>query len=197
MYVRSRTARVMTTLMRNGRDRRSENPFWADAILERVFLVGTDQRITSGPAATAAASRWRKSFKRKQAGYMAAPERFAETSDSSCTAGAVHTWPFASFRCDAMIRRLSGAKRTLANIAASGARTSNAQIPMLHVGRGGERGGRAPPHHAAALDQEMAVGDARQRADVLQVEGQVRRAGRVGSAAAEGAGRRERQAEAE
>jgi len=54
--VRSRTARVMTTLMRNGRDRRSENPLWADAILERVFLVGTDQRITSGPAATAAAS---------------------------------------------------------------------------------------------------------------------------------------------
>ena len=30
--MRSRTARVMTTLMRNGRDRRSENPFWADAI---------------------------------------------------------------------------------------------------------------------------------------------------------------------
>ncbi len=27
---------------------------------------------------------------------MAAPERFAEKSDSSCTAGAVHTWPFAS-----------------------------------------------------------------------------------------------------
>ena len=24
---------------------------------------------------------------------MAAPERFAKTSDSSCTAGAVHTWP--------------------------------------------------------------------------------------------------------
>ena len=23
---------------------------------------------------------------------MAAPERFADTSDSSCTAGAVHTW---------------------------------------------------------------------------------------------------------
>ena len=31
---------------------------------------------------------------------MAAPERFAETSDSSCTAGAVHTWPitFGSLR---------------------------------------------------------------------------------------------------
>ena len=25
---------------------------------------------------------------------MAAPERFAETSDSSCSAGAVHTWHF-------------------------------------------------------------------------------------------------------
>jgi hypothetical protein len=91
--VRSRTAGVMTTLMRNGRDRRSENPFWADARKERVVLVGTDQRITSGPAATAAASRRRQSSKRKQAGYMAAPERFAEMSDSSCTAGAVHTWP--------------------------------------------------------------------------------------------------------
>ena len=27
---------------------------------------------------------------------MAAPERFAEKSDSSCTAGAVHTWPFST-----------------------------------------------------------------------------------------------------
>src|SRR4249919_1344192 len=54
---------------------------------ERVLLIGTDQRITSGPAANAAASRWRQSSRRKQAGYMAAPERFAEKSDSSCTAG--------------------------------------------------------------------------------------------------------------
>jgi hypothetical protein len=28
---------------------------------------------------------------------MAAPERFADKSDSSCTAGAVHTWPFSTF----------------------------------------------------------------------------------------------------
>src|SRR6202795_3995103 len=41
----------MKTLMRNGRDRRSENPFWATAKKERVVLFGTDQRITSGPAA--------------------------------------------------------------------------------------------------------------------------------------------------
>jgi hypothetical protein len=29
---------------------------------------------------------------------MAAPERFAEMSDSSCTAGAVHTWHFSDLR---------------------------------------------------------------------------------------------------
>src|SRR5208282_2579161 len=56
--------------MRNGRDRRSENPFWATAKKERVVLFGTDQRITSGPAAKRLHSK---------AGYMAAPERFADS----------------------------------------------------------------------------------------------------------------------
>jgi hypothetical protein len=41
-------------------------------------MFGTDQRITSGPAVTLAASRWRQSSKRKQAEYMAAPERLAK-----------------------------------------------------------------------------------------------------------------------
>jgi hypothetical protein len=59
-------------------------------------MSGTDQRITSGPAATAAASRRGKPLREKQAAYMAAPERFADRSDSSCTAGAVHTWPVAT-----------------------------------------------------------------------------------------------------
>ena len=40
---------------------------------ERVVLIGTDQRITSGPAAKRLHSK---------AGYMAAPERFAKKSDS-------------------------------------------------------------------------------------------------------------------
>ena len=57
-------------MMRNGRDRRSENPFWAIANKERVVLLGTDQRITSGPAAKRL---------RSKAGYMAAPERFAQS----------------------------------------------------------------------------------------------------------------------
>jgi hypothetical protein len=48
---------------------------------ERVVLVGTDQRITSAPAAKRAA------FK---AAYMAAPERFAD-SQIPLAAGAVHT----------------------------------------------------------------------------------------------------------
>ena len=51
---------------------------------------------------------------RKQAGYMAAPERFAETSDSSCTAGAVHTWPVATNRGAAKLWLHSGHQEALA-----------------------------------------------------------------------------------
>src|SRR6476469_7165532 len=60
----------MKTLMRNGRDRRSENPFLGHARKERVSLFGTDQRITSGPAARRPHSK---------AEYMTAPERFADS----------------------------------------------------------------------------------------------------------------------
>src|SRR6202158_3677650 len=60
----------MKTLMRNGRDRRSENPLMGHARKERVVLVGTDQRITSGPAAKRSHSK---------AEYMTAPERFADS----------------------------------------------------------------------------------------------------------------------
>src|SRR3979490_1333260 len=60
----------MMTLMRNGRDRRSENPFLGHAKKERVSLFGTDQRITSGPTAKRPHSK---------AEYMTAPERFADS----------------------------------------------------------------------------------------------------------------------
>jgi hypothetical protein len=43
-----------------------------------------DSQIVQGASGQAAA------FK---AGYMAAPERFADRQISSCTMGAVHTWP--------------------------------------------------------------------------------------------------------
>src|SRR5881227_316478 len=49
----------MKALMRNGRDRRSANPFVGHARKERVLLIGTDQRITSEPAARTAAPRGR------------------------------------------------------------------------------------------------------------------------------------------
>src|SRR3954453_12995179 len=60
----------MKTLMRNGRDRRAENPSLGHARKERVSLFGTDQRITSGPAARRPHSK---------AEYMTAPERFADS----------------------------------------------------------------------------------------------------------------------
>ena len=67
--MRLSTAGVMKTLMRNGRDRRSENPVLGHAKKERVLLIGTDQRITSGPAAKRP---------HPKAEYMTAPERFAD-----------------------------------------------------------------------------------------------------------------------
>src|SRR3954468_2587678 len=50
----------MTALMRNGRDRRSGTPVTsAMRDLSACFWLGPDQRITSGPAATAAAFKGR------------------------------------------------------------------------------------------------------------------------------------------
>src|SRR5262249_20830500 len=57
--VRSRTARVMKTLMRNGSRPSIGKPASCHARKERAVVIGTDQRITSGPAAIAAAFRGR------------------------------------------------------------------------------------------------------------------------------------------
>ena len=70
----SRTAGVMTTLMRNGRDRRSGKPVKGQAILERALLVGTrsaDHIRASGHNGCIATG---QASTRKQAGYMAAPD---------------------------------------------------------------------------------------------------------------------------
>src|SRR6516225_6306029 len=45
----------MKTLMRNGQRPSIGKPAWVNARKERVFLFGTDQRITSGPAVKTAA----------------------------------------------------------------------------------------------------------------------------------------------
>src|SRR6202051_962279 len=68
----------MTTLMRNGRDRRSGKPVMGHAILERALLVGTrsaDHIRASGHSGRIATG---QAFTRKQAVYMAAPEGFAK-----------------------------------------------------------------------------------------------------------------------
>src|SRR3989440_12280739 len=78
----------MKTLMRNGRDRRSENPSLGHAKKERVSLFGTDQRITSGPAARRPHSK---------AEYMTAPERFADSQiPLAPRAPSIHD-PFATY----------------------------------------------------------------------------------------------------
>src|SRR5262249_12033278 len=84
----------MKTLMRNGRDRRSENPSLGHAKKERVSLFGTDQRITSGPVARRPHSK---------AEYMTAPERFADSQiPLAPRAPSIHdpsaTWAAQDFR---------------------------------------------------------------------------------------------------
>src|ERR1700738_1215625 len=63
----------MTTLMRNGRDRRSENPRSATRAKSACFWLGPLSGSHQGQQPKRLHSK---------AGYMAAPERFAETSDS-------------------------------------------------------------------------------------------------------------------
>src|SRR5437763_15427118 len=74
----------MTTLMRNGRDRRSENPLGATRGKSACFWLGPISGAHQGQQPQRLHS---------NAGYMAAPERFAKSQILfPCTAGAVHTW---------------------------------------------------------------------------------------------------------
>src|ERR1700758_3566813 len=83
----------MTTLMRNGRGRRSGKPVKGHAIVERVFLVGTrsaDHIRASGHSGRIAME---ASLQAKTGRIHGCTRTLRKTSDSSCTAGAVHTWP--------------------------------------------------------------------------------------------------------
>ena len=78
--VRSRTAGVMTALMRNGRDRRLGEPVMGHAILERVLLFGTrsaDYIRASGHNDCIATEVILQAT--TEAEYMTAPERFADS----------------------------------------------------------------------------------------------------------------------
>ena len=81
--MRSRTAGVMTTLMRNGRDRRSGKPVKCHAILERELLFGTRSADYIRASSHNGCIATEVILQSKQAEYMAAPERFAEMPNFS------------------------------------------------------------------------------------------------------------------
>src|SRR6516164_4957476 len=98
----------MKTLMRNGRDRRSENPLSATRAKSACFCLGPISGSHQGP---------RPERLHFEAGYMAAPERFAETSDSF----PLHRGrrPYMALRVVRVVAELSnaiGAKRTLGEL---------------------------------------------------------------------------------
>src|SRR6202048_236760 len=87
--VRSRSARVMMTLMRNGRDRRSENP--------RSATRGKNACLWLGPISGSHQGQ-------QPNGCTQRPDTWLHPNASRksqilfpCTAGAVHTWHLASF----------------------------------------------------------------------------------------------------
>src|SRR5436190_19792292 len=83
----------MKTLMRNGRDRRLENPLRATRGKSACFWLGPISGSHQGPQPQRLHSK---------AGYMAAPERFAKSQILfPCTAGAGES----AVRGEAVIRR--------------------------------------------------------------------------------------------
>jgi hypothetical protein len=78
----------MTTSMRNGRDRRLGKPVKCHARKERALLVGTRSanhiRASGHNGCTQRPDTWLH------------PNASQKTSDSPCTAGAVHTWHFSA-----------------------------------------------------------------------------------------------------
>src|SRR5499426_3466558 len=73
----------MKTLMRNGRDRRSENPRCATRAKSACFWLGPISGSHQGPQPERLHS---------EAGYMAAPERFAQPPDSPLAPRAPMVW---------------------------------------------------------------------------------------------------------
>ena len=85
-------AEVRAKAWRRSRDRRSENPFWAIARLERVLAFGTDQRITSAQAAT------HRDGGKPGGRIHGCTRTLRKTTGCSCTAGSVHTWALPPIR---------------------------------------------------------------------------------------------------
>ena len=93
------------------------------------FWLGPDQRITSGPAAIAAA------FKGRIHGCT---RSLCETSDSTCTAGAVHTWHLADISIALPDVRFEGIAEVARHREYS-AREANQRIPTMDSPKAGRR----------------------------------------------------------
>jgi hypothetical protein len=95
-YARSRTARVMKTLMRNGRDRRSENPGWATRRKSARFCLGPISGSHQG---------------QRPNGCIQRPDTWLHPNASLIVRFLLHPPYRVNYR-DAAICRRSGAKRT-------------------------------------------------------------------------------------
>ena len=106
--MRSRTAGVMTTLMRNGRDRRLGKPVKGHAILERALLVGTRSadHIRASGHCGCIAMEVSPPFENRPYTWLH-PNASQIRQIPPCTAGAVHTWPLTSFTAPQKCGRFS------------------------------------------------------------------------------------------
>ena len=88
----------MTTLMRNGRDRRLGKPVKGHAILERALLVGTRSadHIRASGHCGCIAMEVSPPFENRPYTWLH-PNASQIRQIPPCTAGAVHTWPLTSF----------------------------------------------------------------------------------------------------
>src|SRR6202050_4470767 len=66
---------------------------WATRGKNACDWLGPDRRITSGPPATAAASRWGKPLRENSPHTWLHPNASQKSQICSCNAGTVHTWP--------------------------------------------------------------------------------------------------------
>src|SRR6516165_10656734 len=106
-YVRSRTAGVMTTLMRNGRDRRSENPSGPTRYLSACYWLGPISGSHQGQRPQRP-HRTEVSLQAKTGRIHGCTRTLRkEVRFFPCTAGAVHTWPDSPVSGPQVLRSLS------------------------------------------------------------------------------------------
>jgi hypothetical protein len=115
--VRSRTARVMTTLMRNGRDRRSENPSGPKRYLSAGYCPGPISGSHQGQRPLRLHRHGGKPASENRPDTWLHPNASQKSQICSCNAGTVHTWPIASLAATQRFDRFRGRSGHWATIA--------------------------------------------------------------------------------